>query len=110
MENSPSVIAFVGESGSGKTSLLVETAPHLLRVGLRVAALKHTSGDFETSSPAGKDTSRYADAAIPSIGIISDSKFTFSRVHPPSPPSLADTATMYFRDADIVLVEGFKKE
>jgi len=102
------VVGIAGRSGSGKTTLIERLVPLLSRQGLHVAVVKHTHHDLEFDVP-GKDSHRFKRAGAATailvagsgLGIVKD----FERE-----PSLEDIISRYAADADIVIVEGYKRE
>lgn len=108
MAKQPTVLQLVGYSGSGKTTLLAKLIPLLERSGLRVGVVKHDGGhDFEWDQP-GKDTWRYREAGASLVAITSQTKTAFLEQKPLPLPVLVER--MGQAGADLVLVEGFKRE
>lgn len=97
------VLAVCGFSGSGKTTLLEAAIPLLVRRGLAVAVVKHTSHDFEMDRP-GKDSERLfrAGATIALRG--PGQQFERRAAALPLEVTLARLAC----DHDLLLVEGHK--
>ncbi len=97
------VLAVCGFSGSGKTTLLEAAIPLLVRRGLAVAVVKHTSHDFEMDRP-GKDSDRLfrAGATIALRG--PGQQFERRAAVLPLEVTLARLAC----DHDLLLVEGHK--
>lgn len=89
------VIAFVGHSKSGKTTLLEKLIPELRRRGYRVAAVKHTAHPVEPDAPD-KDTYRLAQAGARPVILA-------------APETTLEAALAGVQDADLVLVEGYKR-
>ncbi|WP_400162000.1 molybdopterin-guanine dinucleotide biosynthesis protein B [Brevibacillus sp. TJ4] len=108
MSMKPRVVQLVGYSDSGKTTLLSRLIPLLQRQGLRVGVVKHDGGhDFELDQP-GKDTWRYREAGASLVAISSQTKTAFIEQQPL--PLEQIVARMGQAGADLVLVEGFKRE
>jgi molybdopterin-guanine dinucleotide biosynthesis adapter protein len=104
----PMVMQLVGYSNSGKTTLLTKLIPLLEQAGLRVGVIKHDGGhDFEIDQ-AGKDTWRYREAGATLVAITSQTKTAIIEQRPLPLPSLVER--MGAAGADLVLVEGFKRE
>jgi molybdopterin-guanine dinucleotide biosynthesis adapter protein len=104
----PFLIAFVGWSKVGKTTFIEGLIPLLRAEGLRVAAIKHHGHDFEIDIP-GKDTYRYRRAGAGTAIISSPRKVAVVR-DVEEELSLRELVSAYAKDADIVIVEGYKNE
>lgn len=108
MAERPTVLQLVGYSNSGKTTLLTKMILLLEQQGLRVGVIKHDGGhDFEWDTP-GKDTWRYREAGASLVAITSQTKTAMIEQRPVSLSVLVER--MAQAGADLVLVEGFKKE
>ncbi len=101
--NNRTVIAFSGFSGSGKTTLIEKLIPVFKGRGYRVAVIKHDAHDFEIDKE-GKDTFRFSRAGADKVYIASASKS--ARMN--SSSSSLDEMLADCRDADIVLIEGYR--
>jgi molybdopterin-guanine dinucleotide biosynthesis protein B len=100
---------FAGWSGSGKTTLIEKLIPLFVQRGLKVALIKHAHHTFDVDQP-GKDSYRHREAGC--IEILVSSSRRWALVHelrgapePGFPELLARLSP-----ADLVLVEGFKRE
>ncbi len=102
----PRAVAFVAGSGTGKTTLIERLIPELASRGYRVGAIKHDAHRFEIDRP-GKDSYRFAAAGAEATLIASDEKLALVKRLRGCPPVEA-ILSEYFRDVDIVLVEGFR--
>lgn len=101
----PKVISFVGGSGSGKTTLVVRLIAELVRRGLKPAAVKHTQEEKELDTP-GKDTWRFRRAGAEAAAFLTPSQAAlFASL---SEDVAASRLAVWFADADVVLVEGWK--
>ncbi|MFY0543629.1 molybdopterin-guanine dinucleotide biosynthesis protein B [Brevibacillus sp. H7] len=108
MGDQPRVVQFVGYSNSGKTTLLAKLIPGLEREGIRVGVIKHDGGhDFEWDQP-GKDTYRFREAGASIVAIQSATKTAMVEQRPVPLQQLVKR--MGEAGADLVLVEGFKRE
>lgn len=108
MGKQPKVWQLVGYSNSGKTTLLTRLIPLLEQAGVRVGVIKHDGGhDFEWDQP-GKDTWRYREAGASLVAITSKTKTAIIEQRPSSLTSLVERMTQ--AGAELVLVEGFKRE
>ncbi len=96
-----------GFSDSGKTRLVEQLLPPLIGHGLRVATVKHASHEL-TLDVRGKDSHRHADAGASRVLLVGPSSASLF-VHEGSPPELQPWLPMLGEDADLILVEGFKR-
>jgi molybdopterin-guanine dinucleotide biosynthesis protein B len=95
------VVGIVGYQGSGKTTLTRALAGELADRGHQVAVIKHSSHQLDLP---GKDTATLGEV-VSQVGFISARE---SAVFWKKPLSLEDIIP--YLDADIILVEGFKRE
>ncbi len=102
----PPLIAFVGKSKSGKTTLVEKLIPELKRRGYRIGTIKHAHHGFSLDQQ-GKDSSRHRQAGAD--GVIVAGPQTMAMVRDQVDESLQALAT-FFKDMDLVVVEGFKRE
>ena len=100
-------VAFLGRSGTGKTTLIEKVLPELVSRGYRVGAIKHDAHRFDIDHP-GKDSHRLTAAGAAAMVITSSEKLALVKKHAKS-PSAEELLDIYFRDMDLVLVEGFQK-
>lgn len=100
-------VAFLGRSGTGKTTLIEKVLPELAHRGYRVGAIKHDAHRFDIDYP-GKDSHRLTAAGAATMLITSSEKLALVKKHAKSPP-VEELIDQYFRDMDLVLVEGFQK-
>ncbi len=103
------LIGFCGWSGSGKTTLLTRLIPLLTARGLRVSTIKHTHHDFEIDKP-GKDSWAHRQAGAREVLLASNKRLALiqerdGEAEPGLPELLGRLAP-----ADLVLVEGFRRE
>ena len=103
----PFLISFVGPSGAGKTTIIVKLIRELEKRGFRVGAIKHSRAGF-TLDPAGKDSARFKKAGARTVLLISPASLGLISDHGEK-LSPARAAAMFFKNADIVLVEGWKE-
>jgi molybdopterin-guanine dinucleotide biosynthesis adapter protein len=101
------IISIVGLSNSGKTTLIEKLIAELTRRGYRVATIKHNRAGFEIDHE-GKDSWRHKHAGAVATVIASPSLVAVieDADHDHDIKELVD---IYIHHADIVLVEGFKK-
>jgi molybdopterin-guanine dinucleotide biosynthesis protein B len=108
MRDTPFVFQIVGYSNAGKTTLLSRLIPRLEQSGLRVGVVKHDGGhDFEWDHPD-KDTFRFREAGAFIVAIQSSTKTAMLENRPVPLKQLVKR--MGEAGADLVLVEGFKRE
>jgi molybdopterin-guanine dinucleotide biosynthesis protein B len=107
-QHHPFVLQFVGYSNSGKTTLLTGLIDRLERLGIRVGVIKHDGAhDFEWDQP-GTDTYRFREAGASLVAIQSRTKTAVIEQTAVPLPVLVER--MAAAGAEIVLVEGFKRE
>ncbi len=100
------VLAVVGYSGSGKTTLVVKLVEALTQRGYRIGTIKHAH-TFSIERE-GKDTWRHRKAgAHVSIASTQGEVVIVRKVSPNLQPE--EIARSYIEDADLVLVEGYKR-
>jgi molybdopterin-guanine dinucleotide biosynthesis protein B len=95
------VVGIVGYQGSGKTTLTRALARELVSRDHQVAVIKHSSHHLDLS---GKDTATLGEV-VSQVGFISPRE---SAVFWKNPLSLENVIP--YLDADIILIEGFKKK
>lgn len=99
-------VAFVAGSGTGKTTLIEKVIKELKRRNYKVGAVKSDAHRFEIDYP-GKDSYRMQAAGADATLVCSSSKLAYiSRLE--GPPSIDELLNGFFRNFDIVLVEGYK--
>ncbi len=98
-------IAFVGRSGSGKTTFLEKLIPVLTGRGYRVGAVKHAHHAVEMDRP-GKDSFRLREAGASEVVLSTERQLAVIRQIKES-VSL-EALLGYFKEVDLILVEGFK--
>lgn len=95
------VIGIIGYKNSGKTTLAVSLAQELSLRGLKVATVKHAHGQLDHQE---KDTSKHKEYSY-QVAAISDQEAMLI-----TKEQLCLEEILKFVKADIVLVEGFKRE
>lgn len=101
------VIGFAGRANSGKTTLIEKVISVFKKQGLRVAAIKHVHHPFDVDVP-GKDTHRHKLAGAASVILASRGRVAMVK-DTPGEYALDDIVSRYADDADLVIVEGFKR-
>ncbi|HEY1780865.1 MAG TPA: molybdopterin-guanine dinucleotide biosynthesis protein B [Roseiarcus sp.] len=103
------VIGFAGWSGAGKTTLIVRLIPELNRRGLSVSTIKHAHHNFDLDQP-GKDSHAHRSAGAEEVLVASAKRIALMRELRGAPePSLPELLGL-LKDADLVLIEGFKRD
>lgn len=103
------VIGLAGWSGAGKTTLLRRLIPHLVGMGLRVSTVKHAHHGFDVDQP-GRDSWEHRQAGAAEVLVASSVRWALMHEHRGgAEPSLPDLLAR-LGPADLVLVEGFKRE
>ncbi len=101
------IITVTGRSGSGKTTLIEKLIANYRSSGKRVSVIKSMRHEFDTD-PAGKDTFRYRESGAFASIITNGKKFALiSEIDNREDP--LDLAKKYFRDSDIIIIEGYKE-
>ena len=106
------ILGFCAFSGTGKTTLLTQLIPLLVANGVRIAMIKHAHHAFDIDHP-NKDSYRLRKAGAKQMLISSANRWALMHEH----SSEQDEASLDqliqqldFNAADLILVEGFKKE
>ncbi len=99
------VLGITGYSGSGKTTLIERLIPVLKEKGLKIAVIKHDAHEFEMDRE-GKDTWRFTQAGADEIMISSARQSALLSKSPRTLKEMTEDAA----GADLIFVEGYKKE
>jgi molybdopterin-guanine dinucleotide biosynthesis protein B len=103
------VIGLAGWSGAGKTTLLARMIPRLVARGLRVSTIKHAHHAFDLDQP-GKDSHTHRLAGATEVLVSSSARWALLHELRGEPePGLSELAGK-LAPADLVIVEGFKRE
>ncbi|MCX6577587.1 MAG: molybdopterin-guanine dinucleotide biosynthesis protein B [Candidatus Aminicenantes bacterium] len=102
------IIAFVGDSGSGKTRLIRRLVPELKKRGMSVAVIKHCAHGFDLGGKD-KDSSKFLAAGADGVALVSPERQAVIKKGGKG-ISFTALARDAFRTADIVLVEGGRKD
>jgi molybdopterin-guanine dinucleotide biosynthesis protein B len=103
------VMGLAGWSGAGKTTLIVKLIPHLREKELSVSTLKHAHHAFDVDQP-GKDSYLHREAGACEVLIASSRRFALMHELRGAPePRLAELLAR-MAPADLILVEGFKRD
>ena len=103
------VIGLAGWSGSGKTTFAEKLISALTEVGLNVATIKHAHHQFDADVP-GKDSHRHRMAGARQVLVSSQHRSVLFAEHADAHDRPLDELLDALSPADIVLVEGFKRE
>jgi molybdopterin-guanine dinucleotide biosynthesis protein len=103
----PALVAVVGKSDSGKTTLVERLLPELLRLGIRVASVKHDAHSFDIDHP-GKDSYRHGAAGAVAYVVSSPSRVAYVGTVEQE-LSLTEIVERFFSDMDLVVAEGYKR-
>lgn len=102
------IIAVVGDSGSGKTRLIKRLVPELKKRGMSVAVIKHCAHGFDLGGKD-KDSSKFLAAGADGVALVSpERQAVIKKIR--KVLSFTALARGSFRTADIVLVEGGRKD
>ncbi len=102
----PPIVLFVGLSGTGKTTLVEGVIQCLKNRGYTVAALKHSRHEINTDSE-GTDSWRFSNAGA-DISLLSSSETLCFTGRMDSEMEPEELASLYARNMDIMLAEGYK--
>lgn len=103
------VVGLAGWSGSGKTTLLVRVIPVLVGRGLRVSTIKHAHHRFDIDHP-GKDSHRHRSAGASEVLICSGERWALMHELRGAAPPALDELLGKLSAADLVIVEGYKRD
>lgn len=95
------VIGIIGYKKSGKTALILKLSDELVKIGYKVAVVKHINEDLDL---ANSDTSKYKEV-LTQVAAITPKESVFFLKNKKN----LEEIIKYF-EADIILIEGFKKE
>lgn len=101
----PPVLAFAGYHNSGKTTVLMRLIGELNRRGITTAYLKHTHHEVDMP-PKDRDSQKALAAGCGQSAVFSDQQLLYVQ----RTGDGLSRALELFEDADLILVEGGKKE
>lgn len=99
----------VGWKNSGKTTLMVKLIEAFAGRGLNVAAIKHAHHAFDVDHE-GRDSFRYRAAGASTVAVSSPKRFAIMSELGGRPEPSLEELLKYIGPADLILVEGFKRE
>lgn len=103
------VIGIVGWKNSGKTTLAVGLIGELRHRGYRVASVKHAHHEADIDRE-GTDTFRHRAAGATEVALVTAARWAIiHELREEREPTLADILSK-LAPADIVVVEGYKRE
>ncbi len=103
------VIGLAGWSGSGKTTLAEQLISGLTARGLEVATIKHAHHGFDADKP-GKDSYRHRAAGARQVVVSSLARSVLFTENRDRGERRLEELLDALSPADIVIVEGFKRE
>ncbi len=103
------VFGVVGWKNSGKTTLVVRLISVFAARGLAVAAVKHAHHGFDVDHE-GRDSFRYRAAGAGVVAVSSAARFAIMTELRDRPEPTLGELIRHIEGADIILVEGFKRE
>jgi molybdopterin-guanine dinucleotide biosynthesis protein B len=103
------VIGLAGWSGSGKTTLAEQLIAGLTARGLEVATIKHAHHGFDADKP-GKDSYRHRAAGARQVVVSSQARSVLFTENRDRGERRLEELLDALSPADIVIVEGFKRE
>ncbi len=99
------MISFVAPSGTGKTTLVERVIKTLSERGMRVAGVKHDAHRIELDTE-GKDSWRMRKAGADTL-LVGSNQLAWMSDTGVAPP-LTALVDLFFADADLVIVEGYR--
>ncbi|TPJ76659.1 molybdopterin-guanine dinucleotide biosynthesis protein B [Mesorhizobium sp. B2-6-2] len=103
------IFGITGWKNSGKTTLTEKLVAELVARGWTVSTVKHAHHDFDIDKP-GADSFRHRQAGATEVAIVSGRRWALMHeLREENEPALADILAR-LSPADIVLVEGYKRE
>ena len=101
------VVSIVARSGTGKTTFLEKLIPILKERGYKVGVVKHAHHTIDIDKP-GKDSFRLREAGATEVIINAPNQMALIREQETELP--LKEILGYFREADLILLEGYKGE
>ncbi|MGQ3047115.1 MAG: molybdopterin-guanine dinucleotide biosynthesis protein B [Niveispirillum sp.] len=105
----PNLFGLAGWSGSGKTTLIARLIPALSARGLTVATIKHAHHAFDIDQP-GKDSYVHRMAGAQEVLVASANRWALMHENRDGPAPTLGELVAKLSPADVILVEGFKRD
>lgn len=103
------IFGITGWKNSGKTTLTEKLVTELTARGWRVSTVKHAHHDFDIDRE-GADSFRHRQAGAVEVAIVSGQRWALMHELRDEPEPPLDAILARLGPADIVLVEGYKRE
>jgi|SRR5579884_1489360 len=103
------IFGLAGWSGSGKTTLVTALIPEFVRRGVSVSTIKHAHHDFDIDQP-GKDSWRHRRAGAREVMVSSSRRWALMHELDGEPEWPLAALIAQMSPADLLLVEGFKRD
>ncbi len=103
------VWGITGWKNSGKTGLMERLVAEFTRRGLRVSTVKHAHHRFDVDQP-GRDSFRHREAGAAEVLLCSGHRWALMAELRDGPEPRLEELLAKLSPADLVLVEGFKRE
>ena len=100
------VVAFIGKHNSGKTTVIEQLIPKLRQKGYKVCYIKHDPKGHGITDKEGSDTWRISQVCE-KLALLSPDRLTFWEK---GNFNIKEVIKNFFKDCDIVILEGFKGE
>ena len=99
----------VGRKNAGKTTLMVRLVENLTERGLRIATVKHAHHALEVDRE-GTDSWKHREAGASEVAVVGSGRWAVMCELRGAPEPSLDEMVARLSPADIVLIEGFKRE
>jgi molybdopterin-guanine dinucleotide biosynthesis protein B len=103
------VIGIAGWKNSGKTTLTVRLVEEFTRRGYRVATVKHAHHDFQVDEGQ-TDSARHRRAGAAEVTVVSSRRWATIHELGDEPEPTLEQVLERVSPADLVIVEGYKRE
>lgn len=103
------VFGVVGWKNSGKTTMVVELVRHFTAKGIKVATIKHAHHNVDIDQP-GKDSWRHRNAGASAVLLATAKRLMLVEEFRGAPEPPLEDLFKRLPAADLVLVEGFKRD
>ncbi|HEY7683101.1 MAG TPA: molybdopterin-guanine dinucleotide biosynthesis protein B [Gemmatimonadales bacterium] len=102
------IFSVIGKKDAGKTTLVVALASEFVRKGRRVMTIKHATHPVDVDRAGTDSYLHFHEGKAERTLVVSPTLRVLFERHPDDTDPI-ELARRYFDDADIVLVEGFKR-